>query len=46
MVDMVLTLPKHTEERAEALYQQERAARRQMMAEGASGPAKTTKQGG
>jgi len=46
MVDMVLSLPEHTEKRAEALYRQERAARRQMLAEGTSGPAMTTKQGG
>ena len=46
MVDMVLSLPKHTEKRAEALYRQERAARRQMIAGGTSGPATTTKQGG
>lgn len=46
MVEMVLTLPEHTEMRAEALYKQERAARRQMIAQGASGPAKTTEQGG
>lgn len=46
MVEMVLTLPEHTEMRAEALYKQERAARRSMIAQGASGPAKTTEQGG
>lgn len=34
MVDMVLSLPEHTEKRAEALYRQERAARRQMIAGG------------
>ncbi len=46
MVEMVLTLPEHTEKQAEALYRQERAARRQMIAQGAFGPAKTTEQGG
>lgn len=46
MVEMVLTLPEHTEMRAEALYKQERAARRQMIAKGASAPAKTNEQGG
>ncbi|EON91730.1 alginate biosynthetic protein AlgK [Marinobacter lipolyticus SM19] len=46
MVEMVLSVPEHTRMKAKALYKQERAARRQMFAKGAFGPAQTTEQGG
>lgn len=46
LLEMVPTMPHHVEQAAEALYQRERAARRQMLAKAASAPAKTTEQGG
>lgn len=46
MVEMVLDVPKHIRTRAEALYKQERDARRKMLAQGAPGAANNTEQGG
>ncbi|WP_417565681.1 hypothetical protein [Marinobacter sp.] len=46
LLEMVPTMPHDVEMAAEALYKRERAARRQLLAKGTDGAAKTTEQGG